>query len=138
MPALAPLWQLLGANNSTGLGDGAVYFEERMVNGINTLIVQWDDVPTWHDVGAATFQVQVFESGPVKTRFVYEDVIFGNPNLDSGRVASIGLQLDGQTGHQFSFESPSVVQRRRLGFSRSGNDRGCGRHDVVSAGRRVD
>ncbi len=114
--ALAPLWQLLGANNATGLGSGAVYFEERVVNGINTLIVQWDDVPTWHDVGAATFQVQVFESGPVKTRFVYEDIIFGNPNMDSGRVASIGLQLDGQTGHQFSFESPALSDGDVLDF----------------------
>jgi hypothetical protein len=107
--ALAPYWALLGANDSTGLGQGAVYLQERQVNGIDTLIIQWHNIPAWHNLGAGTFQVQVFASGPVKSRFVYQDVTFGDPNVDGGRTASIGLQLDGNTGHQFSFRTPSVM-----------------------------
>ncbi len=108
-PALAPLWQILGANNSTGLGDGAVYVEEREVGGIDTLIVQWHEVPAWHDFGAATFQIQVFASGPVKSRFVYQDITFGDPNRDGGAAASIGVQLNSSLAYQFSFETPSVA-----------------------------
>lgn len=107
--ALAPYWALLGANTGGGIGNGAVYVEERLVDGIETLIVQWEDVPAWHNLGAGTFQVQVFASGPVKSRFVYQDVTFGDPNVDGGRTASIGLQLDGTTGYQFSYRTPSVT-----------------------------
>lgn len=108
-PALAPYWALLGANNSGGLGNGQVFFEERVINGIPTLIVQWDEIPAWHNLGAATFQLQVFASGPIKSRFVYQDVTFGDPTIDGGRTASIGVQVDGSTGYSFSFRTPSVA-----------------------------
>ena len=117
LPALAPFWTLLGANTPPSfLGDGVVYVEERVVGGIDTLIVQWHEVPAWHNVGAATFQVQVFASGPVKARFAYQDVTFGNPNLDGGGNASIGAQLDGNTGYQFSFETSSLADGDVLDF----------------------
>ena len=86
------------------------------MNGINTVNVQWDEVPAWHDFGAATFQIQVFESGPVKARYVYEDITFGDPNLDGGAAASVGVQLGGQTGYQFSFETTSLADGDVLEF----------------------
>ncbi len=117
LPALAPFWTLLGANTPPSfLGDGVVYMEERLIDGIETLVVQWHEVPAWHNFGAATFQVQVFASGPVKARFAYEDVTFGNPDLDGGGGASIGAQLDGNTGYQFSFETSALADGDVLDF----------------------
>ncbi len=113
LPALAPLWTLLGANFSVG----EVYYEETVVGGINTLIVQWTDLPHWHDFGAATFQVQVFETGPVQTRFVYQDITFGSPLYDGGADASVGVQISGSEAYQFSFDQPMLADGDVLDFT---------------------
>ena len=51
--ALVPFWTDLGVAN------GDVYYEERLVDGINTLIVQWDDIPHLQAPGTVTFQLQL-------------------------------------------------------------------------------
>jgi subtilisin family serine protease len=99
--ALLPFWDDIDATN------GNVYWEETLVNGINTLIVQWHERPHYDDSGAATFQVQVFETGPIVARFAYEDVIFGDAN-DNGGGATIGVQVDSGDAYTISQDSASV------------------------------
>ena len=93
---LFPMWDDIDSDA------GNVYWEERLVNGISTLIVQWEDRPHFSNTGAATFQVQVFESGPVAVRYAYQDVIFGSGD-DGGGGATIGIQFDSSNAAQYSF-----------------------------------
>jgi len=95
-----------------------VYWEEVVVNGIPTLIVQWNELPHFSGTGSCvdtsvTFQVQVFESGPILAKFVYDDIIFGPgddgcESNDNGASATIGYQLDEDNASQFSFNTASV------------------------------
>lgn len=88
-------------------GPGAVYYREQSVGGIPTLIVQWDNRPHFSRIGNATFQLQLFASGPVYARYAYKDVVFGNTRLDNGASATIGLIGPDQTA-QFSHETAAV------------------------------
>ncbi len=97
--ALLPFWDDIDADT------GNVYWEERIVDGINTLIVQWDNRPRFSNIGNATFQVQLFETGPVAARFAYEDVVFGNSQYDFGASATVGYQTSPTTGAAFSQDS---------------------------------
>ena len=88
---------------------GNVYWEERDINGINTLIVQWDNRPQFINIGNATFQLQLFETGPVLARYAYPDIDFGNASFDGGASATIGVQLDSATAVQFSRNSAVLM-----------------------------
>ena len=99
--SLVPFWDDLDSG-------GAVYWTELPVNGVNTLIVQWNDKPRFINTGAATFQVQVPSSGTLAARFAYQDVVFGNSSYDNGRSASIGFV--GSIGrYEASYRTPSVA-----------------------------
>ncbi|MHC4876833.1 MAG: hypothetical protein ACYTGL_10070 [Planctomycetota bacterium] len=108
--ALLPFWDDIDATA------GNVYWEERQIDGINALIVQWDNRPQWPDIGNATFQLQLFDNGPVAARFAYQDVDFGDPVYDGGADATIGVQRDVMTFHEFSFETASVANGDVLDF----------------------
>ncbi len=87
---------------------GGVYFAEQTVGGQERLIIQWDDMPHFDVGGDATFQLQVFEDGPIAVRFAYADVIFGDPQFDGGANATIGMQESDESGLLFSFNTPSI------------------------------
>ncbi len=97
--ALLPFWDDI---HDTA---GNVYWQEQQVNGIDALIVQWDDRPHYNNVGNGTFQVQLFASGPVAARFAYADVVFGDAGFDFGASATIGAQLSSSSGFQFSLDT---------------------------------
>jgi uncharacterized delta-60 repeat protein len=102
--ALFPFWDDL---IDDGANPAAIYWEERQVNGINTLIVQWEQIEHFDlSTGAGiTFQIQVFETGPVAARFAYEDVNIGSAAINGGRSATIGYQASATEAIQFSFNS---------------------------------
>jgi hypothetical protein len=101
--ALFPFWDDLGSSLSS------VFVREQSVNGIDTLIVQWQDRPHFPAAGTATFQLQVFESGSVLARFSYLDVEFGDPRYDFGASATIGYQDSDQVGYEYSFGGADFV-----------------------------
>ena len=80
-----------------------------MVGGLRTLIVQWDNRPHYSNIGSATFQLQLFESGPVAARFVYDDVDFGNASYNFGASATVGYQASTSDATQFSFNQPVLA-----------------------------
>ncbi len=84
-------------------GDDPVFWQEQTVDGIRTLIVQWHNRPHFPATGDVTFQVQVFESGPILARFAYRDVVFGDPLLDNGASSTIGYQASVREGYEFNF-----------------------------------
>lgn len=84
-------------------GDDPIFWTEQTVDGVDTLIVQWQNRPHFPATGDVTFQVQVFESGPVLARFAYRDVVFGDPLLDNGASSTIGYQASVREGYEFNF-----------------------------------
>jgi pre-peptidase len=100
--ALLPFWDDVDSDT------GNVYWEEQTVDGIETLIVQWESRPHYDNTGSGTFQLQLFESGPVLARYVYKDVDFGNSNYSFGATATIGFQSSSTTAMEFSFNDPSI------------------------------
>lgn len=101
--AMVPMWDDIDSDT------GNVYWEQRSVGGINTLIVQWDDRPRYNNIGDTTFQVQLFASGPIVARYVYRDVVFGNPQYDFGASATVGFQINATSALQYSFNTPSLA-----------------------------
>jgi subtilisin family serine protease len=97
--ALLPFWDDIDSDT------GDVYWQELQIGGIDALVVQWHQRPHYSNTGAATFQVQIFDSGPVAARFVYPDVDFGNSLFNFGASATIGFQADSSTAYQYSFNS---------------------------------
>jgi hypothetical protein len=102
-PGLFPFWDDIDSDT------GNVFWEERSVGGIDTLIVQWHNRPHFSNVGSATFQAQVFASGPLKVRFAYQDVLFENAAFDNGASATIGIVSPAGDVHQHSFNAPNSI-----------------------------
>lgn len=101
--ALVPYWDDISETA------GNVFWEERQVGGIDTLIVQWEDRPHFDVDGSnVTFQVQLFATGPVSVRYAYQDVTFGNAGFDGGASATIGYQESTSSAIQFSINSASL------------------------------
>lgn len=100
--ALYPFWDDIDSDT------GNVYFQERSISGVNALIVQWENRPRFSNIGNATFQLQLFQSGPVLARFVYQDVIFGNAAFDNGASATIGVVSSDGIANEVSFNTASV------------------------------
>jgi hypothetical protein len=109
--ALLPFWDDVDADT------GNVYWEEQTVDGIKLLIVQWENRPHFDDTGSATFQLQLFDSGPVLARYVYKDVDFGNTEYNNGASATIGYQASTTDAIEYSRDTASIVNGDVLEFS---------------------
>ncbi len=101
--ALLPFW-----DDFDGTA-GNVYWQEQLVGGIRTLIVQWENRPHYSNVGSATFQLQLFESGPIAARYAYEDIDFGNATYNFGASATVGFQATASDATQYSFNTASLA-----------------------------
>jgi extracellular elastinolytic metalloproteinase len=108
---LFPFWDDIDSDT------GNVYWEQRSVGGINTLIIQWHNRPHYSNTGSATFQVQVFATGNTLVRFAYQDVVFENAAWDNGASATIGIVSPTGTVQQHSFnEINSVIDGDKIDF----------------------
>ena len=106
--ALYPFWDDLYTGN--------VYWQELPINGINTLVVQWQDRAHYPGTGAATFQVQIPASGTVLARYAYKDVVFGSATFDFGASATVGAIGSGEAA-QFSFNTASLANNDFIEFT---------------------
>lgn len=91
-----------------GLSSEPVYWSEQKVDGVDTLIVQWQNSPHYPAIGDVTFQMQVFATGSTLARFVYSDVEFGDPLLDFGASATIGYQVNEREAYEFNFGAADI------------------------------
>ncbi|MEZ6016158.1 MAG: hypothetical protein R3F49_13645 [Planctomycetota bacterium] len=96
---LLPFWDDISPN----LG-GEVFWQE--IGG--TLIVQWNQTGFFNTTDTATFQVQVFSSGPVVAQYLYQDIQQATPA--GGASATIGYQAGG-IGNDvtYSQDMPTLV-----------------------------
>ena len=131
--ALLPFWDDIHGTR------GNTYWQETQVNGINALIVQWHMRPHFlldNGTDAVTFQLQLFESGPVLARYAYQDVVFGNATYDNGASATIGYQQDNANALQFSFNQDVLADGDVLDLIGSGGE--SEPNDLDRPGRRRD
>jgi hypothetical protein len=120
--ALVPFWSDL--ENDTG----KVYVDERVVQGVDTLIVQWEDRSYFFQSGMGTFQVQLFDRDPgaerqLVARYVYQDVDFANAFYDGGAEATIGLQIDQSTADMISRNTAAIANGDVIDFYVINGDR---------------
>ncbi|HPA02137.1 MAG TPA: hypothetical protein PLK29_07960, partial [Chiayiivirga sp.] len=106
--AILPFWDDMGAG-------GNVYWEVQGAAPNRTLIVEWYEKPHYSNVGASTFEV-IFHEGSSDIVFQYQDVDFGNASYDGGASATIGLNQDGTTALQYSFNTASVSAGKAIRF----------------------
>ena len=71
--------------------------------------VAWVDVPHFSAGDAATFEITLHEaSNEIDTQYL--DTLFGNPNVDSGKSATVGLEnATGTDGLQISYNSATIT-----------------------------
>lgn len=106
--ALLPFW------DDINTGSGNVFWQERSINGNDALIVQWENRPHFTTGFTGTFQLQLFQSGPVAVRYAYEDVDFGSAAFNGGASATIGWQNTNGSAIQHSFNTASVTDGDHL------------------------
>jgi len=120
---IAPFWDDL--NPAAG---GSVFHLLEGTAPNRRLTVEWSQVPLWPAIGAATFEVTLFETSN-QILFQYQDVVFGQPGSDRGGGAVIGVEsangvngaalscfnatvVDGSTAFRWrAFAAPTVVFR---------------------------
>ncbi|WP_197171939.1 choice-of-anchor Q domain-containing protein [Novipirellula aureliae] len=110
--ALLPFWGV------TGDEAGSVFVQETLVDGFQTLIVQWNEVSYYNDSGSGNFQLQLFApDAPILARFVYPDVDFENEWNDGGKSATIGVQARPDIFAQVGYDEATVQNGDVIEFS---------------------
>ncbi len=87
---------------------GNVYWEVQGTAPNRIAIVEWYQRPHFPGSAAAdtvTFQVLLFE-GSNEIKFQYLDVDLGDPLLNNGASATVGINKDATTALQYSFNQP--------------------------------
>jgi|GEM_PF-4862844 len=100
-PRIVPFWD----DFDDEIGD--VYWEVRGTAPARRVIIQWDDRPHFPgetEIDPATFQLVLFETSN-DILFVYEDVLFDDPDFDNGQSATIGVVSE-TTVYQYAFNDP--------------------------------
>lgn len=110
---IAPFWDDL--NPSSG---GAVYYQIKGSAPNRRVIIQWENVPQYENIGAVTFQAILYE-GSNQILFQYQDVVFGNASYDYGASATVGIQIDSCTAVQYSYNEPIIQNGLAIKFSPS-------------------
>ena len=112
---IAPFWDDL--DPSTGGGQG-VYYESRGGFFSRRFIAQWNATHFSVGGGTASFQVVIHQrTGNIEFR--YQDVDFGDPTVDSGASATVGIQ-GSPTGPsvQFSCNQANLSSQSSITFFR--------------------
>lgn len=89
---------------------GGVFWEIRGTAPLRRVIIQWDDRPHFPgdtEIDPATFQLVLFETSN-DILFVYEDVLFDDPDFDNGQSATIGVVSE-TTVYEYAFNDPSPL-----------------------------
>lgn len=103
-PRIVPFWDDLDDEI------GGVFWEVRGTTPARRVIIQWDDRPHFPgdtEIDPATFQLVLFETSN-DILFVYEDVLFDDPDFDNGQSATIGV-VSQTNVYEYAFNDPSPL-----------------------------
>ena len=121
-PDIAIFWDDL----NPGLAGGVFSFHELVdadgdgVPEVDRLIISWEGVPRYFNVGAGSFQIHLYPNGEIQ--FHWEDTVFGSATYNYGASATIGIQDFSAGGQlagnvlQASFNSPWIADGTALSF----------------------
>jgi hypothetical protein len=120
--AFFPFWDDLFADPTQG---GAVLHQAVVEGGINVHIVQWNNLRTFgggSGSSTGTFQVKLFESGPVLAQYIYDEVNYAGTANANGGSATVGYQADAGVGNnlQYSFNQPVIMNGMVLSLISAG------------------
>ena len=87
---------------------GNVYVEALGSAPNRRYVVQWHNRPHFNNIGNATFQVILYE-GSNEILFQYADVDFGDPTVNNGASATVGLQLSATQAATYSFNQSVIT-----------------------------
>ncbi len=84
----------------------------------STFIIQWTNATHFDDSisGNITFQIQLDLTSGVIT-YVYNDVTFGNPLMDAGISATVGIQMSAASALQYSTGTASLTAGQCISFT---------------------
>jgi subtilisin-like proprotein convertase family protein len=107
--AIFPFWDDMDSDT------GDVYWEVQGTAPNRMAIIEWYNRPHYSNVGAATFEVILYE-GSNEIKFQYLDTDFGNPAYNFGVTATSGLNKDGTTALQYSYNQPVLTNNKAILF----------------------
>jgi hypothetical protein len=107
--AIFPFWDDLDSDT------GDVYWEVQGTAPNRMAIIEWYNRPHFSNVGAATFEVILYE-GSNEIKFQYLDTDFGNAAYDFGATATSGLNKDGTTALQYSYNQAVLTNNKAILF----------------------
>jgi subtilisin family serine protease len=112
---VAPLWDDLRLETR-----GSIWHRTVGTAPNRRFVVSWIGAPHYFDVGDSTFQA-ILEESSGDIVFQYQDVNFGDPFMDYGASATVGIEdTAGTVGRTFSFDQASLAsyeQARALRLS---------------------
>lgn len=128
---VAPLWDDLNPSMT-----GSVVYEVLGSAPDRELVIEWRGVPAYPELGNGTFQVVFFENSP-NILFSYADVVFGDPLVDLGASATVGVQVASGVARQYSHDEPVLSDGLSLLWTMGAPMAVAGSDQVVSPGASV-
>ena len=105
-----PFWDDIDADT------GDVYWEVQGTAPNRMLIVEWYNRPHFSNIGSATFEAILYETTN-EIKFQYADVDFGDPALNNGASATVGINKNATTALQVSFNQPVIQNGQAILFT---------------------
>jgi len=114
---IAPYWDDLDSI----VGVGNIYWKTIGTAPNRQVVIAWQDRPHASGTfGTITFELVLHENGNLS--FQYQNTDFGDPGLDQGASATIGLRGEGVTQTlQISYNAPVARSGQAFCFTRPGN-----------------
>ena len=110
LPVAAPALAMLPFWDDLDEEQGNVYWEVQGTAPNRVAIVEWYQRP--HFPGSPTAQTVTFQAllyeGSNHIKYQYLDVDLGDPALDNGASATVGINKDATTALQYSFNQPVI------------------------------
>ncbi len=110
---IAPFWDDIDSDT------GNVYWTIVGSAPNRQLVVEWYNRPHYNNIGAATFEMALYENGNILVQ--YQDVDFGNASFNNGASATVGIRgPNAANSLQYSFNTPGVQNNSAICFQRPG------------------
>ncbi|NTU62156.1 MAG: carboxypeptidase regulatory-like domain-containing protein [Chloroflexi bacterium] len=111
---MAPFWDDMDDET------GNVYWLVTGAAPNRKLVVEWHSRPHYNGIGGATFEMVLYENGNIL--YQYQDVDFGDPALNNGASATVGIRGVGAANSvEYSFNQPTINNNQAVCFVRPGN-----------------
>lgn len=99
---------------------GNVYYKVVGTAPYRQMVIEWFNRPHFNGVGNATYEVILFETWN-NIKFQYQDVIFGDPTVNNGLSATVGIRQQGVNFLQYSYNQAVLEDNMSICFNFPGS-----------------